>query len=201
MYVQFRVRYVLDRGAHALPGSAKTPDRGLYTYTYPYPLSTVICVCSSGSGMCWTVVCMHFRVQRQLRTVVYTHIPTHIPCLPLYVCAVPGPVYAGPWCRIRRKLRTVIYTHTHTHIPCLPLYVCALPGPVYAGPWCACFSGFGESSGPWFIHVYIRISLVGRVRCMLDRGVRRLPGSVKAPDRCIIHIYIPDTYVCAHISV
>ena len=26
---------------------------------------------------------------------------------------------------------------------------------------------------------------------MLDRGVRRLPGSVKAPDRGIIHILIP----------
>ena len=112
----------------------------------------VICMCSSGSGMCWTVVCMPVRVRRKLRTVVYTHIPTHIPCLPLYVCAVPGPVCAGPWC--------------------------------------ACFSGFGERSGPWFTHIYIPISLVYRymcvqfrVRCVLDRGVHALPGSAKASDR------------------
>ena len=117
-------------------------------------LRTVICMCSSGSGMCWTVVRMPFQV--------------------------------------RRKLRTVVYTHIHTHIPCLPLYVCAVPGPVCAGPWYACTSGFSDSSGPWFIHIYLRVSLVhhslyvcavpGPVY-MLDRGVQALPGSAKAPDR------------------
>ena len=159
-------------------------------------LRTVICMCSSGSGMCWTVVRMPFQVRRKLRTVVYTHIHTHIPCLPLYVCAVPGPVCAGPWYACTSGFSDSsgpwFYTHIPTHIPCLPLYVCAVPGPVCSGPWCACPSGFGESFGPWFIHIYIRVSLVhhslyvcavpGPVY-MLDRGLQALPGSAKAPDR------------------